>query len=47
MEFIGCLDLGFSWEISRVYSLLRRKASRLVKNYEGAYRFQLQKTVFT
>jgi len=47
MEFIVCLDLGFSWEISRAYSLLRRKASRLVKNYEGAYRLQLQKTVFT
>jgi hypothetical protein len=42
MEFIGWLDLGFSRKISLVYCLLRCEASRLVKNYEGAYRLQLQ-----
>jgi len=51
MEFIGWLVLGFSWEISRMYYLLRYVASRLVKNYGGAYCLQLQdggeKTVFS
>ena len=42
MEFIGWLDLGFSWEVSRVYSLLRCEAGRLVGNCEGAYCLHLQ-----
>ena len=51
MEMIGWLDLGFFWEISRMYCLMRCEASRVGKNYEGAYCLQTQdgceKTVFS
>jgi len=51
MEFIGWLDLGFSWEISRVHCLLSCEVGRMVKNYEGANCLQIQdgceKTVFS